>query len=226
MSQEMSFHLLTVQGKVKTTNIQATCELHNQTAGNQDGVAAAKHLGDLSHNVFMSLDAETNFKGDLLFLDIWNNLEGMNQFFSDPQVQGGADMMFESREAVVWNKMSGFLHFNLPTPTGQNKRIVGIVRGTVKSIEEAEAIHNAAVETYVNIERSRGIVSHAFYVRAAAPNSPEALEVLGIDVWMHAEGMMEHYMSPEFQNSGIYKMFNNRPVSSTWIHPAGTWVEW
>src|SRR6185436_9002709 len=99
MKPKMTFNLLTVMGKVKPTSIEATCELHNQTAGHPDGVAAAKYLGDMSHLTFMPIDAATNFKNDLLFMDIWNSVEGMQQFFSDPQVKGGADMMFNTREA-------------------------------------------------------------------------------------------------------------------------------
>jgi len=226
MKQKMTFNLLTVMGKVIPTSIEATCELHNQTAGNPGGVAAAKSLGDMSHMTFMPTDAAANFKGDLLFMDIWNSMEGLNQFFSDPQVQGGANMMFASREAVVWSKIDSFLNFNFSSPTGKNDRIVGLVRGTVKSLEEAAAIHNAAIESTVKAARANGIVSHEFYVRMAAPGSPEALEVLGVDVWMGAEGMMKQYMSPEFQNSGLYKMFTSKPSSSTWVHPKGEWVEW
>ncbi|MEO5581728.1 MAG: hypothetical protein ABIR66_03485, partial [Saprospiraceae bacterium] len=181
---------------------------------------------DMSHMTYMPLDAATNFNGDLLFLDIWNNLEGLNQFFSDPQVQGGAAMMFETRDAVVWKKLDGFLHCNFPAPTGQHNRIVGIVRGKVKSIEDAEAIHNTAISNTIKAGRANGILSHEFYVRIADPGSLESLEVLGLDFWMNADGMMKHYMSPDFQNSSLYKMFTEKPVSSNWVHPKGEWVEW
>ncbi len=227
MKPKMTFNLLTVMGKVKPTSIEATCELHNQTAGNPEGVAAAKSLGDMSHMTFMPVNAAKSFNGDLLFMDVWNSLDGLNTFFSDPQVQGGANMMFASREAIVWSQLENFLNFNFPTPSNRNNdKIVGLVRGTVKSLEEAEAIHNAAMEENVKVTRAAGIVSHAFYVRMAAPGSAEALEVLGVDVWMSEEGMMKYYMSPEFQNSGLYKMYASKPTSSIWVHPKGEWVEW
>ena len=222
----MTFNLLTVKGKVNTDSVDATRQLHNQTAGNPDGVAAAKSLGDMSHMTFMPLDAATTFNGDLLFMDIWNNLDGLSQFFSDQQVQAGAAMMFASREAIVWAKLDGFLNFQFPAPSGNNTRIVGIIQGKVNSLEEAAEIHNEAMSGQVNAARAAGIVSHEFYVRLAAPGSPEALEVLGVDVWMNAEGMMQHYTSPGFQSSGLHKIFAAKPASSTWIHPAGEWIEW
>jgi len=226
MKSKMNFNLLTVTGKVKPTSVEATCELHNMTAGNPQGVAAAKALGDMSHMTYMPFDPSGAFSGDLLFLDIWNNLEGLNQFFGDHQVQAGAEMMFASREGVVWSKLENYLHFNFPAPTGHNDRIVGMIRGTVKSIEEAEDIHNAAMEKRVAPARIDGLLSHEFYVRLAAPGSPEALEVLGLDIWSSAEGMGKHYMGPDYQNSGADKIFNAKPVSSVWAHPKGNWVEW
>lgn len=222
----MTFNLLTVMGKVKTESVETTLQMHNQTAGNPEGVAAAKHLGDMSHMTYMPLDAEKSFKGDMLFLDFWNSLEGLNHFFSDKQVQAGAEMMWKSKDAIVWSKLEGFLNFNFPSPFGKNDRIVGLIHGKVNSIEEAQAIHNLTMEGQVKASRAAGMVSHEFYVRMAAPSSPEALEILGVDVWMSAEGMMEHYMSAEFGNSGLYKMFAGKPSSSTWIHPKGEWIEW
>ncbi|MBK5280304.1 MAG: hypothetical protein JJE09_15710 [Bacteroidia bacterium] len=55
MTKKMTFNLLTVMGKVKLTSVDTTCELHNQTVGNPDGVAAAKSLGDMSHMTYMLL---------------------------------------------------------------------------------------------------------------------------------------------------------------------------
>ena len=222
----MEFNLLTVMGKVTTDSVETTRQMHNMTAGNPDGVAAAKALGDISHLAFMPLDAATNFKGDLLFLDVWNNVPGMQQFFSDPHVQAGGNMMFASREAILWNKLTDFLNFQFPSPYGKNDRIVGIIQRKVKSIEEAKKIHNQSISGLVNLSRANGMVAHNFYARTAAPDSPEALEILGVDVWMSAEGMMKHYMSSEFQNSGLYQMFDGRPKNSTWIHPGGDWIEW
>lgn len=226
MQAIMQFNLLTVQGKVNPTTVEETRLLHNQTAGNPEGVATAKYLGDMSHMTYMPLDAATNFNGDLLFLDIWNSVEGLQQFFSDHQVQAGGTMMFKSRDAVVCSALDSFLHFQFPAPTGHHDRIVGIVRGMVKSLDEAAVIHNKAIAGTVKQARAHGILSHQFYVRLADPGSPEALEVLGLDTWMDSSSMMKHYMSPEFQGTGLYSMFAGKPVSSTWVHPEGEWVEW
>lgn len=59
----------------------------------------------------------------------------------------------------------------------------------------------------------------------AAPGSSEDLDVLGEDLWMDANGMMNHNSSPEFQNSDLYNIYREKPTASTWVHPKGKWVE-
>jgi hypothetical protein len=44
--------LLTVRGTVIPPDRDAVRQLHNQTAGSGEGVAAARALGDLSHKVY------------------------------------------------------------------------------------------------------------------------------------------------------------------------------
>ena len=94
--------VLAIRGTLKPTSLEEACAVHNQTAGNPHGVAAARALGDLSHNVFVPLADGKNAATELLFLDIWNSGEGLPAgFFADPQVQGGAEMMFKSRDPIV-----------------------------------------------------------------------------------------------------------------------------
>src|SRR5689334_24741501 len=92
--------LLTVRGKAKAATTEEARTLHNATAGNPAGVEAARSLGDLSHQVFTPCgDAQA---GELLFIDFWNSLSGMAQFFSDPQVQAGASQLFSRRDTPLW----------------------------------------------------------------------------------------------------------------------------
>ncbi|HEX3679758.1 MAG TPA: hypothetical protein VHU90_08560, partial [Galbitalea sp.] len=73
-----SLYLLTVLGNPNAAPPAKAKDLHNSTAGSPGAVAAAKSLGDLSHNVFLPAS-----DGDdrLLFLDTWNSSTGLVQFF-------------------------------------------------------------------------------------------------------------------------------------------------
>src|SRR3982750_752973 len=98
-------YLLTVLGTPTAGSGVASRDLHNATAGNPAGVAAAKSLGDLSHNVFLPAVA-----GDpgLLFIDNWNDPAGLGTFFSDKQVLEGAAALWSERDAVLWMPGGGF----------------------------------------------------------------------------------------------------------------------
>ena len=72
---------------------------------------------------------------------------------------------------------------------------------------------------------TRGAVPRGPERTQAAPDSPEALEMCVIDVWADAAGMAQTYSNPEF-GRGLSQLFVGEPSVSTWVHPAGDWVEW
>jgi len=224
MSQPMATYLLSIRGTLAPSTLESARTVHNQTAGVPANVAAAKSLGDLSHMVYVPTDAN-GARGEFLILDIWNNIDGLNQFFANKQVQEQAGQIFKQRDPVVWTPAEGFYSYYLPPPYGMNMRIISTVRSTLGSIDEAQAVHNALVNQLVNKARGRGNLSHQAYLRLAAPGTPEAAEFFAVDTWMSAEGMIEHYDDPEFL-SAFGKLFNAPPVTGMWTHPAGEWVEW
>src|SRR5579862_5716542 len=90
--------LFTNTGTVRTTSAEETRVTHNATAGNPQGVAAAQALGDLSHLVYVPMG---DWSGEIIFMDQWTSAEGIQQFFSDPQVQQGAGQLFSAYDPVV-----------------------------------------------------------------------------------------------------------------------------
>jgi len=112
--------------------------LHNSTAGSEQGIAAARSLGDLSHNVYApSLRSERAGakEGELLFIDWWDSPKGIMDFFSNPQVQQQGGKLFSERDATLWMPASGSSSYHLYAPKSKPERYVGIVRGMVKSPE-------------------------------------------------------------------------------------------
>ena len=97
-------YLLTIRGTLAPASLEAARQVHNQTAGAPEGVAAAKSLGDLSHMVYVPVNKEL---AELFIMDVWTSPGGLNQFFSDPQVQQGAAMIFTQRDPVVWEPAEG-----------------------------------------------------------------------------------------------------------------------
>jgi quinol monooxygenase YgiN len=163
--------------------------------------------------------------GEFLILDIWNSMDGLNKFFANEHVQEQAGMIFSQRDPVVWAPAAGFHTYNLPAPFAKPDRYVALVRGMVKSREEALKVHNAIVANGINGAKMAGDMSHDVFFRLTAPDAPERLELCAIDVWYDAEGMGQYYQNPDFQK-GVMELFAAPPSTSVWVHPAGDWVEW
>ena len=223
--QSLPWYLLSIRGTLAPATLEAARQTHNSTAGAPANVAAARAMGDLSHMVYVPAGGPGAEPGEFLILDVWNSMEGLGQFFANPTVQEQAGQIFSKRDPVVWMPAPGFFTYHLPAPYGQNERIVAVVRGTVRSVDEARDAHNAIVGAEVNKARLAGDLSHEVYLRMAAPDAPEALELFAVDVWTSAAGMGEYYSRPEFR-AGIQKLFAAPPSTSVWAHPEGDWVEW
>jgi len=226
-NQATSPYLLAIRGTLAPPTLEAARAIHNGTAGAPANVAAAQALGDLSHMVYVPAGGQSNSDGagEFLILDLWNRLDGLNRFFENPQVQEQAGQIFTTRDPVVWAPASGLVSYHIPAPYGKNDRIIGIVRGPVRSHEQARAVHNSIVAAQVNKARKAGALSHEAFFRLASPNTPEALEFFAVDVWMNASDMDAYYREPELMQ-GFQELFAGPPTTSTWVHPAGEWVEW
>ena len=229
MNDPLPLYLLTIRGTLLPETLEAARKVHNQTAGAPPNIAAAQSLGDVSHMVFVPMPhdghAKTKGAGEFLIMDLWNSMEGLNTFFADPHVQEGGSMIFNQRDPVVWAPADGFASFHIPAPFGKNDRIVTVVRGTVMSMGDAKKLHNTAIIKTLGKARKLGMLSHEAYFRMAAPNSPEALEYFGVDVWMSGEGMGDFYGDEDFLAS-FNHFFTAEAADSVWVHPKGDWTEW
>ncbi len=218
--------LLTVRGSLAAANREAGRLAHNQVAGSDEAVAMARSFGDLSHAVYVPVTPAASGAGELLIIDYWNSVEGLQTFFSNEQVQQGGKMVFKAdRENIVWQTTPGLPHFNLPAPTGKNERYVGLARGPVKSREAAEKLLSELMRKAANTNRARGLMSREWYFRLSPPGEKPSLEAIGVDVWFDAEGMQAIYSDPA-EMAGFGDLFTARPDTSVWQKPAGAWVEW
>jgi hypothetical protein len=220
--------LLTVRGTYMPDSLEAMRTLHNATAGSDQGIAAARSLGDLSHNVYSpSLGSKQAgaTTGELLFIDWWDNPKGIMDFFSNPQVQATGGKLFSKRDATLWMPARGSSSYHLHAPKAHSERYVGMIRGAVKSPEHALGVFSTVDTKAQRDARRRGMVSHELFVKLIAPGESSPVELLGLDLWCDSAGMTEHYGDPTHM-SGLGDAFTGRPATSVWEQPAGQWSEW
>jgi hypothetical protein len=210
--------MLTVRGRTTQSSVEDTRQLHNATAGAPPSVAAARSLGDLSHNVYVG-------NGEVLFIDFWNSQSGLGQFFADPQVQAAADKLFTSRDAAVWAPAPEFGEVALTVPAGRSVTGVGMLRTTVTSLEKAASAFDAYLAATVNEARRHGLVSHRVLTLVPDPGEQPAPEIIGIDLWMDVAEMNRYYdRGIGFDLLGPVQ--TGQPDSSTWESAPGNWTEW
>jgi hypothetical protein len=227
MSQVQEPVVLTVRGTLVPATLESARTLHNDTAGSPPGIAAARSLGDLSHKVYSPCAAGAKMSdakpGELLFLDVWTDPAGIQTFFSNPQVAEQATKLFKSKEPTVWMPARGAATFHLPAPMSQSGRYVGVIRGQVKSPEEAIAGFRDANTKFIRDARQSGQLSHDLFFKLGPPNEPA--ELLGIDHWYNLEGMLAYYGNMEHMGP-VMPVFSGRPAASIWEQAPGQWSEW
>lgn len=214
--------LLTVRGQVVPPNREAVRELHNLTAGSDEGVAAARALGDLSHKVYTPVAGVPGAgEREVLFVDVWRDAQGIATFFSDAQVQQGAALLFSERDAALWMPAEGAFGFELDAPMSHAGRYVGIVRGPIGDPMVTIDTFTKLMTENLPDARRRGQLSHQLYIRLPQTDVPD--EALGIDVWADAAGMSEHYA----ELTGFEQAFTAAPATSVWeTATGGPWTEW
>jgi hypothetical protein len=220
--------LLTVRGTYIPESLEAMRILHNSTAGSEQGVAAARSLGDLSHNVYAPSLRSSNTgakEGELLFIDWWDSPKGIMDFFSNPQVQQQGGKLFSARDATLWMPARGSSSYHLYAPKSKQERYLGIVRGSVKTPEHAIGVFAEVDVKAQRDARRRGLISHELFIKLHAPGESSPPELLGLDIWSDFAGMTEHY-SDASHMAGLGTAFTERPRTSVWERPDGAWSEW
>ncbi len=161
----------------------------------------------------------------ILFIDHWNSLTGLGQFFGDPQVQAGAGQLFAERDAVVWGPTSGFGNHHLALPSGRSVTGVGVLRVAVSSLDAAAAAFTAYAAATINTARRHGLVSHSTWARVDNPGEAVAPEILGVDLWTDVEQMNAFY-ELRLGHEHLGPVFAGEPQTSAWRSAAGEWSEW
>jgi hypothetical protein len=217
--------LHTVRGPMAAKNLEEGRQAHNVAAGSDEGVAMARSFGDLSHAVFVPVKPNGAGAGELLIVDYWNSVDGLQSFFASEPVQQGGAKVYREREAVVWAPSPGLPRFDLPAPTGRDERWLGIARGPVASVEAAGKHLTETMRKQVNTARAKGLMSREWFHRLARPGDNTPPEIIGVDIWFDADGMQEVYSDPA-EMTAFAGLFTAPPQTSAWKKPEGRWVEW
>ena len=120
---------------------------------------------------------------------------------------------------------AGCNYFVQSDPAGCEPRCVGLVRGIAKSRGAALAGFNQMADGIINAARLEGMISHEVFMALPQPGQTPSPEILGVGVWMDAEGMGRFYSNPDHV-ALLGNVLAEAPATSAWTRPAGEWVVW
>ena len=240
--------LHTTRGTLNPKTLEEAWTMHNHflTQGTPPGIEIARSLSDMSHNVYTPVEGLGSVSnaspGELLFIDYWADLSGMETFFSNPFSVSAGDRLLSERVESEWMKAADAFTFHVPATAGPSTRFVGMLRAPVREASEVIAALGKLVSTNLGASRRRGQISHDLFVRhaavmearpasnghrsagesAAAPTEP--VEILAIDVWFTRDGLKEHYSDTTFAH-GLDEVLARPGALSVW-EPVSGFSEW
>ena len=215
-------YLLTVRGKVAAPSVADVRELHNATAGAPQGVAAARSLGDLSHNVYSAVNDGSD---TILFIDHWNSLSGLGRVLRRPAGPGG-------RRAAVRRARRGRVgpdeRVRQPSsraavgPVGRRRRrparrgqLARCGRGRVHRLRRGDDQHRAALRARV----AQHVVADRRPGGDRGAGDPRRRPV---DRRRADECVLELRLGYEH----LGPVFAGEPQTSVWQSAKGEWIEW
>ena len=240
--------LHTTRGTLNPKTLEEARTMHNAfvTEGTPPGIEIARALGDLSHNLYTSVEGLGSLShaspGELLFIDTWADPGGMEQFFANPFAQEAADRLFSERVEAEWLPARDAFTFQVPARTDAPARFVRMMRASVRVASDATALLAELVQADLRTSRKLGHLSHQLFLRHAtvvtarpASNArrsggeaisepPEPVEILVVDGWPTLEGLKE-YASVSTATNGLDGVLAGPLTVSIWEQARG-FVEW
>ena len=97
-------YIVTVRGKLKGSAEQAR-QAHDEIVGKVSPMG--KSMGNTSHQTYLNVQNGNEF----FAIDVWDNMEGIQKLYSDPNLANEFGKMFaEQPEVAIWGD-AGWLQF-------------------------------------------------------------------------------------------------------------------
>lgn len=221
---EKTVYTVFIRGKLK--NDPATSKMiHDNFAGN--GKAQAIGLGDQGHYVFLNLlpppDGGALPPSDqVLAIDLWNDLNGLQTFLQNPDVQSFLGSLYTGQpEVTITIHPDGFTEWGALNPINQAKPLFAFsIRDTFKasSVDQEKTDHNSVADNAKASAMGAGDVAHTVYL-----DMTDTRQFQAIDYWTNLTGPGQVYGDPNFQ-AAFASIFTMAPTVEGYV--ASDWVQW
>ncbi len=209
-----------VRGTLSAAETAQAQQKHDPLAAG--GEARAKELGDFGHDAMVGSDLLGTTPDQFLGIDRWDNTEGLDTFYSDPDFQAGFATLFSApptveqfvRQAdwVSWGSMTAGDAFN--------PHYFVVVRGRLKEAdpEKARKAHDEVAGGGQAQAIAAGDVAHVVFTGREDPR-----EFLAVDIWKSADNIVATYTDPA-QAQAFGSLFEGTPTLQVYV--STSWHQW
>jgi hypothetical protein len=213
--------IVLVRGALATTDMAAAKKSHDAIA--KGGETAAKAAGDTAHDVLLGTKMLGTTENQFLGLDQWNNLTGMQKFYSDPTFAKEFAKLFSGTPPTpetfvmqpTWHSWGSMKSGDSHTPY-----YFVVARGKLKESDAAKAkkAHDAVASGGETVVKAAGDVAHIVFTGLADPR-----QFLAIDIWKDSSKLAGVYSDPNFVK-GFASLFEGTP--SVAVYKSTDWHQW
>ncbi len=210
-----------VFGTLYTDDLEEAKAYHDPLASG--GEDAAKMLGDFGHDALLGTALLGTEENKFLGVDRWDNVEGMQAFYSDPMFMQAFLPLFDDDGPAVetyverpdwytWGDMSSGDEF------GDYWFVIarGTLADTPENMREAHDMVAAAGEEDVQMA---GDVAHVVFLGLEDPQ-----QFLAVDIWNNSQAIEAVYGNPDFQMA-FASLFMPETISIE-VYRATDWHQW
>ncbi len=210
-----------VRGGLFTEDVGEAKAYHDPLASG--GEAAAKMLGDFSHDALLGTTLLGTPENKFLGLDRWDNVEGMQAFYSDPDFGAAFGMLFDEEGPQVENfvEMPEWHTWGDMTSGDEfGDYWFVIARGTLADDPEViKPVHDMVAAGGEEMVKAAGDVAHVVFLGLEDPK-----EFLAIDIWNNSAAIEAVYSDPDF--AAAFGMLFAPDTSSIEIYGSSDWHQW
>jgi hypothetical protein len=213
-----------VRGTLKN-DVATSKMLHDQLVSGAK--VQAMMLGDLYHDTFLNLlpppdGGNPPPSTDLLWIDQWNDLNGLMQFSTDPNVMAGLAMIFSAPPTItVTSEPMSWTEWGNINPLPQLTPLyLFSIRGTLKgpTTDDSRMYHNTLASGFEAQAMQAGDKCHHVWLELA-----DMTQFQAVDLWDNLAGPQMVYGDPQFQTA-FGMLFTGPPNVEPYYHT--DWAHW
>lgn len=221
---QKTVYTIFVRGTLKN-DVATSKMLHDQVVNGAK--AQAMGLGDLYHQTFLNVvppgdGGNPPAPTELLWIDQWNDLAGLQTFSTDPNVMAALGMIFAAPPAITVDaEPAGWTEWGALNPLPQlDPLFLFSIRGPLAgpTTDDSRTYHNMLAGGSEAQAMAAGDQAHRVWL-----DPMDATRFQAIDLWSNLAGAQAVYGDPNFQMA-FGKLFSAPPTVEPYAHT--DWAGW